>query len=68
MSRPLGAMVELDGGYIGKTPLVMKHVLTKREYDVRILLDGYKPWTQKVFIDPSTGSMNVMAVLESAAP
>lgn len=67
MSRPLGATVEIDGSYFGKTPLVRKERLTNRSYQITVLLDGYKPWTEKAFVDPANGAINVMAVLESEA-
>ncbi len=66
MSRPLGATVEIDGSYFGKTPIVRSEQLTKRTYEVTVLLDGYKTWAQKVIIDPASASINVMAVLEAA--
>lgn len=68
MSRPLGATVELDDGYVGKTPLVLKHPLNRNDYKVTVMLDGYKKWTQQAYVDKVTGTLNVMAVLESEEP
>ncbi len=64
LSQPSGATVELDGGYVGKTPLVMRHRFTKEEYTVRVLSEGHKTWEKKVSPDPKAGSISVMAVLK----
>lgn len=65
MSKPSGASVELNGGYIGRTPLVMKHEISGHEpVSLRVLADGYEPWTQSVQVDPSKGTLTVRAELK----
>ena len=64
MSTPAGATVELDGGFVGKTPLVIRHSLRPNQrVVVRVLADGYEPWTQEVQVDAQTGAVSVMAEL-----
>ncbi len=64
MSKPSGASVELDGGYIGKTPLVLKHELANNQVvQLRVLADGYQPWSQQLKVDPAKGALNVRAEL-----
>lgn len=65
MSRPLGATVELDDGYVGKTPLVLKHPLNRNDYKITVMLDGYKKWSTQAYVDKVSGTLNVMAVLEA---
>lgn len=65
VSQPSGASVEIDGGFVGTTPLVLPHALEDREYRVKVLKDGYAPWEQKVRPDPEKGSMSVMATLDA---
>lgn len=64
ISQPSGATVELDGGYIGKTPLVLKHAFAKSTYTLTILQDGYHRWEKVVSPDPKLQTINVLAVLE----
>lgn len=64
LSKPSGATVELDGGYIGETPLVLRHRFEDRTYVLRILADGYEPWEKRVRPDPKLQSISVMAVME----
>lgn len=64
MSQPSGAAVEVDGGYVGTTPLVHRHRFERRAYVVRVLADGYLPWERHVFADLQTGSISLTAVLE----
>lgn len=63
MSTPSGASVELDGGYVGKTPLVLRHDFDQRYYRVTILADGHEPWERNVRPDMETKSINVIATL-----
>ena len=64
MSKPTGATIELDGGYIGKTPLVIRHQFQNRAYTIRILSDGYEPWEKSVRPSKGSGSITVLAELE----
>ncbi len=45
-SRPPGARVFLDGTYAGTTPL--RKETPPGEHEVRVLLEGFKPWEQRV--------------------
>lgn len=63
-STPSGATVQLDGGYVGKTPLVLKHTFKDQVYELTILNEGYLPWTKSLRPDPDRKSINAMAVLE----
>lgn len=64
ISQPSGATVELDGGYIGRTPLVLKHQFEKSQYKVTILQEGYERWEKMVSPDPKLRTINVLAVLQ----
>ncbi len=62
MSNPSGATVLIDGGYVGKTPLVRRERLDDgKTYEVSLALDGYGPWSRR--LRPSRGSLNVVATL-----
>jgi hypothetical protein len=66
LSRPSGASVEVDGGFVGKTPLVMPHTFEpNKSIHVVVQGEGYKRWEDDVTVDAS-GTVNVMAVLEPA--
>ena len=64
ISQPSGATVELDGGYIGQTPLVLKHEFAKSQYTLTILQEGYQRWEKVVSPDPRLHTINVLAVLQ----
>jgi hypothetical protein len=65
MSSPPGASVEVDGGFVGRTPLVMPHqLLPGAVVTVRVLADGYAPWERPVVVDPRSGALSVSATLE----
>lgn len=49
-SQPAGADILLNGMYIGQTPLEME-LWQIGEYQVRVELDGYNPWHDKVLIN-----------------
>ncbi len=62
LSRPSGATVEIDGGYVGRTPLVMHHEFQNRGYAIRVLADGFAPWEKTAFPDTKS-SISVIAEL-----
>ena len=64
ISTPSGATVEMDGGYIGQTPLVMKHDFKMRYYQLTVLKEGYARWETRVRPNPDLGTINVMAILK----
>jgi hypothetical protein len=64
LSKPTGASVEVNGGYVGKTPLVMKHEFEPRPYVIRVLADGFEPWEQTAYPDKKM-SITMMAELVS---
>jgi serine/threonine protein kinase len=64
ISQPSGATVELNGGYVGKTPLIMRTKLDKQTYSVTITADGHHPWTREVYVDREKNTLNVSAILE----
>ena len=64
MSTPSGATVELDGGYVGKTPIVLHHRFDKDSYRLNISTKGFKPWIRDVRVDKQKGTLNVVATLE----
>jgi hypothetical protein len=64
ISQPSGALVELDGGYIGKTPLVLRTKLDKPSYQLTLTAEGYVPWNRAVTVDLARQTLNVSAVLE----
>lgn len=64
LSTPSGATVELDGGYIGKTPLVLRHPFEKTAYRVSIANQGYRTWSQEVNVDPQKGTLTVTVTLQ----
>lgn len=47
-STPSGASIYLNNTYIGKTPKVEK--LTKGEYDLKLMLKGYRTYARKVHV------------------
>lgn len=64
-STPTGATVQLDGGFVGSTPLVLKHDFDDSQvYELTVLHDGYKPWTKAVRPEPGKKSISVKAILE----
>ena len=67
MSNPSGATVRIDGGYVGRTPLVIKHPekLNSKLYHVEVLADKHEPWTKDV--RPVNGSISLVAQLEPLA-
>ncbi|MEO1232889.1 MAG: PEGA domain-containing protein [Myxococcota bacterium] len=49
MSNPSGAEVLIDGGYVGKTPLVLKHPVRRGQvYRIELSVEGYLPRTEVV--------------------
>lgn len=62
ISKPSGATVLIDGGYVGRTPLVKPHPLERRAYNVELVLEGYEPWSGRVW--PKQGSVNLVVELE----
>ncbi len=63
ISTPSGATVELDGGFIGQTPVVIRHRFEPRVYRIAILRDGYRRWEKSVRPDPNRPSVSITAVL-----
>jgi hypothetical protein len=66
-SQPSGAAVEVDGGYVGKTPLVLRHSFERRAHRLRVLAEGHLPWERLVEPDPRLGTISVTAILEPRA-
>jgi hypothetical protein len=62
LSKPSGAAVEIDGGYVGDTPLVRRHEFQHRGYQIRVLANGYHPWEQTAYPDDKL-AINVIAEL-----
>lgn len=63
-SRPSGATVELDGGYVGTTPLVLRHAFSQRPYTVTVMAEGHRRWQRSLEPDAKTQTITVMATLE----
>lgn len=63
-STPTGATVLLDGGYVGKTPLVLKHEFEDRIYELKLVRDDYLPWQKVVRPNRKSKSINEKAILE----
>jgi hypothetical protein len=64
MSRPSGATVLIDGGYVGTTPLVIQDALDAgRLYTVTISADDHHDWERRLRPDDQ-GSLSVVAELE----
>lgn len=63
-SKPSGATVELDGGYVGNTPLVLRHAFSARPYVVTIMAEGHRRWQRSIEPDPKSQTITVMATLE----
>lgn len=63
MSNPSGATVLIDGGYVGRTPLVLKHPVRRGQvYGVELVADGHQPWTQSVRAKSTSISLVVQLV------
>ncbi|MBI2376816.1 MAG: PEGA domain-containing protein [Deltaproteobacteria bacterium] len=63
MSKPSGAAVEINGDFVGSTPLVLKHEFQQgRVVHVVVQADGHQRWIKDVEVD-DTGSINVFAEL-----
>lgn len=63
MSNPSGAEVLIDGGYVGKTPLVLKHPVRRGQaYAVELEAEGYEPWSQSVRAKSTSISLVVSLV------
>lgn len=67
ISNPSGAAVIIDGGFVGETPLIMRHRFDKPAYTIEVALDGYLPWKRDVPVDAEQGTMSVVATLEPEA-
>jgi hypothetical protein len=63
-SKPSGATVELDGGYVGTTPLVLRHAFSQRPYQVTVMAEGHRRWQKSLEPDAKTQTITVMATLE----
>lgn len=63
-SKPSGATVELDGGYVGTTPLVLRHAFSQRPYMVTVMAEGHRRWQRSLEPDVKTQTITVMATLE----
>lgn len=63
-STPTGATVQMDGGYVGKTPLVLKHTFEDRVYELTLLKEGYRPWKKSLRPDTERKSISAKAILE----
>lgn len=61
-SRPSGASVLLDGREVGVTPVVISDVAAGA-HDLRIELDGYRPWLASVDV-PAADQVRVGASLD----
>lgn len=61
-SRPSGASVLLDGQEVGTTPIVISDVAAGA-HDLRIELDGYRPWLASVEV-PAADQVRVGASLD----
>ncbi len=62
ISNPSGATVFINGDYVGKTPLVLRHTLrNRRRYAVEIVHHGYESWSQSVWA--KNGALNLVAHL-----
>ncbi|NJK89025.1 MAG: PEGA domain-containing protein [Myxococcales bacterium] len=48
ISSPSGAIVEVDGGFVGTTPLVLRHAIEERPYRVVVRKEGYEAWEEEV--------------------
>ena len=62
MSNPSGATVLIDGGYVGTTPLVLKHDLKPHKvYRITISAEGFEDWQRA--LRPKNGSLSLVAQL-----
>lgn len=68
ISQPSGATVEIDGGVLGTTPLVLRRALDARSYRVKVSKAGFRTWTRTVSVDAENGSLSVVADLEPQRP
>lgn len=69
LSQPSGASVEIDGGYLGDTPLVQRHKLhLGQRYQVVVRKKGYEEWQEEVQVDPQTGSLSLSVSLVKEEP
>lgn len=62
VTRPSGALVEIDGVVYGRTPLIMQAPPDRRSFDVELRLDDHRPWSGVVTKDES-GHFSVNAEL-----
>ena len=65
-SNPLGADIEVDGGFVGNTPSTLQ--LAAGDHEIVIKKKGFQPWTRKMKV--TGGSLNINADLDAdvAAP
>lgn len=64
VSKPSGAVVEVDGGYVGTTPLVLPHAFSNKYYKVSVLREGYRPFLKSARPDPIKKTISINAVLQ----
>ena len=57
----MGASVDIDGAYVGDTPVVLRSPLERRAYRVAVRAEGYVAWEERV--RPRDGRLTVTAKL-----
>ncbi|MBI4820067.1 MAG: PEGA domain-containing protein [Deltaproteobacteria bacterium] len=63
ISKPSGAAVEVDGGFVGSTPLVLKHTFpVGKVVHIVVQADGHQAWSKDVQVD-ETGALSAYAEL-----
>jgi hypothetical protein len=66
-SRPAGARVQLDGRDVGTTPLSLPEAPTGSR-TVRIILDGFLPWTTTVDVEPGQRTRVAASLEQGSTP
>jgi PEGA domain-containing protein len=63
-SNPAGADIEVDGSFVGSTPLDVR--LTEGEHTVSVKKTGFKDWERKIKVNAGN-NVHLSAELEKVA-
>lgn len=66
-SSPSRATVEVDGFYVGRTPLMLASPEGDHAYEVKLRVDGHKPWQGRILRGPDLQHLDIEQVVEGAA-
>lgn len=66
-SNPSRATVEVDGFYVGRTPLMLASPEGEHAYEVKLRVDGHRPWQGRILRGADPQHLEVELVVEGAS-